>query len=253
MYSSDVIERLNQDIAQFPQVHPITEDMEHAQNGVSRMVMLDRYSFKDLSLKTLREGDIVILTVKEDPTFPARGIGQVVEIDRSKTKAQILVEESYRGLLEGEEAETGKVTRDLSAIEKPLELFYEQIARRNAKGLAAVESTPEAKEESENAFYDILSDMDFVPAGRVLYGAGSGAEVTYFNCYVMPFPADSREGIAKHREKTMEIMSRGGGVGTNGSTLRPRHTLARGVNGKSSGSVSWLDDIAKLTHLVEQG
>jgi ribonucleoside-diphosphate reductase alpha chain len=51
----------------------------------------------------------------------------------------------------------------------------------------------------------------------------------------------------------MEIMSRGGGVGTNGSTLRPRNTLAKGVNGKSSGSVSWLDDIAKLTHLVEQG
>jgi ribonucleoside-diphosphate reductase alpha chain len=51
----------------------------------------------------------------------------------------------------------------------------------------------------------------------------------------------------------MEIMSRGGGVGTNGSTLRPRNTLARGVNGKSSGAVSWLDDIAKLTHLVEQG
>src|SRR5690625_7140251 len=53
--------------------------------------------------------------------------------------------------------------------------------------------------------------------------------------------------------RSMEIMSRGGGVGTNGSTLRPRNTLARGVNGKSSGSVSWLDDIAKLTHLVEQG
>ena len=35
--------------------------------------------------------------------------------------------------------------------------------------------------------------------------------------------------------------------------LRPRNTLAKGVNGKSSGSVSWLDDIAKLTHLVEQG
>ncbi|WP_373792316.1 vitamin B12-dependent ribonucleotide reductase, partial [Jeotgalibaca porci] len=31
------------------------------------------------------------------------------------------------------------------------------------------------------------------------------------------------------------------------------HALARGVNGRSSGSVSWLDDIAKLTHLVEQG
>ncbi|TXD32539.1 ribonucleotide-diphosphate reductase subunit alpha, partial [Lujinxingia vulgaris] len=63
----------------------------------------------------------------------------------------------------------------------------------------------------------------------------------------------SREGISDHRKQVMEIMSRGGGVGTNGSTLRPRNTLARGVNGKSSGSVSWLDDIAKLTHLVEQG
>lgn len=69
----------------------------------------------------------------------------------------------------------------------------------------------------------------------------------------MPFVQDSREGISEHRKQVMEIMSRGGGVGTNGSTLRPRNTLARGVNGKSSGSVSWLDDIAKLTHLVEQG
>ncbi len=95
--------------------------------------------------------------------------------------------------------------------------------------------------------------MNFVPAGRVLYGAGSGKNVTYFNCYVMPFVKDSREGISEHRKQVMEIMSRGGGVGTNGSTLRPRNTLARGVNGRSSGSVSWLDDIAKLTHLVEQG
>src|SRR5690606_37258583 len=73
------------------------------------------------------------------------------------------------------------------------------------------------------------------------------------NCYVMPFPKDSREGLAEHRGKVMEIMSRGGGVGTNGSTLRPRNALARGVNGKSSGAVSWLNDIAQLTHLVEQG
>ncbi|WP_373737481.1 vitamin B12-dependent ribonucleotide reductase, partial [Jeotgalibaca porci] len=83
--------------------------------------------------------------------------------------------------------------------------------------------------------------------------AGSGTDVTYFNCYVMPMVPDSRGGISDHRKKVMEIMSRGGGVGTNGSTLRPRHALARGVNGRSSGSVSWLDDIAKLTHLVEQG
>ncbi len=104
-----------------------------------------------------------------------------------------------------------------------------------------------------NKFYEQLVSLKFIPAGRVIYGAGSQTDVTFFNCYVMPFVADSREGISDHRKQVMEIMSRGGGVGTNGSTLRPRNTLARGVNGKSSGSVSWLDDIAKLTHLVEQG
>src|SRR5699024_4749778 len=109
------------------------------------------------------------------------------------------------------------------------------------------------KEKAFEAYYDELSSLNFVPAGRVLYGAGSQTDVTYFNCYVMPFIQDSRGGISNHRKEVMEIMSRGGGVGTNGSTLRPRNTLARGVNGKSSGSVSWLEDIAKLTHLVEQG
>jgi ribonucleoside-diphosphate reductase alpha chain len=152
-----------------------------------------------------------------------------------------------------EEAKTGVITRPLDVIEKPLEIFYEQIAKRNATGLAAVEKTEEKRKEWFDKFYQELVNLNFIPAGRVLYGAGAGTEVTFFNCYVMPFVPDSREGISEHRKQVMEIMSRGGGVGTNGSTLRPRNTLARGVNGKSSGSVSWLDDIAKLTHLVEQG
>src|SRR5699024_11226484 len=56
-----------------------------------------------------------------------------------------------------------------------------------------------------------------------------------------------------YHKEVMEIKRRVGGVCTYRSTSRTRNTLAIGVNGKSSGSVSWLDDIAKLTHLVEQG
>ncbi|WP_369802837.1 ribonucleotide reductase N-terminal alpha domain-containing protein [Geobacillus sp. 47C-IIb] len=247
------IEKLNEDIRLFPQVHPITPDMHITHKGVSRLVMLDRYSFKDTEKLTLAPGDFVVLTIKEDPKFPARGLGFIVDIDWDAKKARVLIDDEYRHVLEGEEAETGIVLRSLDIIDKPLEIFYEQIAKRNATGLAAVEKTEEKRNEWFQKFYEELSSMNFVPAGRVLYGAGSGKEVTYFNCYVMPFVKDSREGISEHRKQVMEIMSRGGGVGTNGSTLRPRHTLARGVNGKSSGSVSWLDDIAKLTHLVEQG
>jgi ribonucleoside-diphosphate reductase alpha chain len=248
------IEQLNKDIEEFPQVFPITGDMKITHSGVSRLVMLDRYAFKDTEKRTLKEGDFVVLTVKEDPKFPARGLGFVVDVDWKESTAKIRVQEEFRGVLdEPGEIESGIVTRGLDVIDKPLEIFFEQIAKRNAKGLSAVEETEEKREEAFHQFYDELSSLNFIPAGRVLYGAGADTNVTYFNCYVMPYVQDSREGISEHRKKVMEIMSRGGGVGTNGSTLRPKNTLARGVNGKSSGSVSWLDDIAKLTHLVEQG
>ena len=251
---NQTIERLNKDIALFPQVHPITADMKLTHKGVSRLVMIDRYAFKDTAKLTLSTGDFVVLTIKEDPKFPARGLGHITAIDWENKKATVLVEEEFRSALDHpEETETGLVVRSLDVIEKPLEIFYEQIARRNATGMASVEKTEEKRQEWFEKFYHELASMNFVPAGRVLYGAGSNTDVTYFNCYVMPFVQDSREGISEHRKQVMEIMSRGGGVGTNGSTLRPRNTLARGVNGKSSGSVSWLDDIAKLTHLVEQG
>lgn len=248
------VESLNKDISLFPQVHPVTPDMKITHKGVSRLVMLDRYTFKDTEKLTLSNGDFVVLTIKEDPKFPARGLGFILEIDWDQKMAKVLVDEEFRGVLDDpEEASTGVINRSLDVIEKPLEVFYEQIAKRNATGLASVERTEEKKVEWFQKFYQELVNLNFIPAGRVLYGAGAGTEVTFFNCYVMPFVQDSREGISEHRKQVMEIMSRGGGVGTNGSTLRPRNTLARGVNGKSSGSVSWLDDIAKLTHLVEQG
>lgn len=237
--------KLNEDIQQFPQVSEVTNDMNMTFEGVSRLIMLDRYSFKDTQKKTLGVGDLVILTVKPDPHFPARGVGEVTALGNGN--ASVRLEEAYAGL-----AGSDIIEVPVATVDKPLEIYYEQITERVARGLAEVEST-EKQAEVRAEFYEELSNLNFVPAGRVLYGAGSGAEVTYFNCYVMPYIKDSREGIGEHRNEVMEIMSRGGGVGTNGSTLRPRNALARGVNGKSSGSVSWLDDIAKLTHLVEQG
>ncbi|MBM7597984.1 ribonucleoside-diphosphate reductase alpha chain [Virgibacillus halotolerans] len=245
---------LNQDIKMYPQVHPITEDMKLTHKGVSRLVMLDRYAFKDTEKKTLKTGDFVVLTVKADPKFPARGTGFIQSIDWENKVAAIEVDPDFVSVLDNEdEIATGVVHRSLDVIDKPLEVFYEQIAKRNATGLSSVEETKENQQKWFNKFNEELANLNFIPAGRVLYGAGAETDVTYFNCYVMPFIRDSREGISDHRKQVMEIMSRGGGVGTNGSTLRPRNTLARGVNGKSSGSVSWLDDIAKLTHLVEQG
>lgn len=245
-YPKSLVDNINLDIEKhFPHLYPITPEMEKTFEGVSRLVMLDRYTQKDLKLKTLREGDLIITIVRDDPKFPARGVGYVEKIDNDMLT--IKVASDYLASTEDAD-EDGMIKRSKRQVDKPLELYFEQIAKRLAYHLGEDES-----EAIRQTFYETVASLDLVPAGRVLFGAGSQTEVTFFNCFVMPFIDDSRGGISDHRKKVMEIMSRGGGVGTNGSTLRPKNALAKGVNGKSSGSVSWLHDLSELTHLVEQG
>lgn len=253
MYSQETINNLNKNIKEkFTHLFPIEENYHKSFESVSRLVMLDRYSQKDKSLATLDVNDLVIVVIEEDPTFPSRGIGYVKEIDGKNVRVQIL--EDYRNQIkDDEEYEKSEIIRKKSMVEKPLEIYFEQIAQRLAHALAAGEKSADLKEEYTNKFFDQLQSLNIIPAGRVLYGAGSGSNVTYFNCFVMPFIDDSRSGISEHRKEVMEIMSRGGGVGTNGSTLRPKHAVAKDVGGRSSGAVSWLHDLSNLTHLVEQG
>ncbi len=254
-YDQKLVNSLNEDIkAHFPLITPIEDDFHISYEGVSRLVMLDRYAQKDRDHLTLKAGDLVLTIVKDDPVYPARGIGRIVEMhNENEGWALILLDEEFRGSLEDEsEVNTGLIRRDYDLIDKPLEIYYEQIAKRVGYALAAVEK-PELRNLYGEQFYQQIRQLNTVPAGRVLYGAGSGTQVTYFNCFVMPFVEDSRGGLADHRKKVMEIMARGGGVGTNGSTLRPKSAPAKSVGGKSSGAVSWLNDIANLTHLVEQG
>jgi ribonucleoside-diphosphate reductase alpha chain len=245
-YPKAMIEQLNANISTYyPHLYPITDDMKLTFTGVSRLVMLDRYTQKDLTHKTLQEGDLVITIVRDDPKFPARGVGIVDSIDEDKIT--IKVEDEFLATTEDADS-NGCIVRQRRQVDKPLELYYEQIAKRLAYHLGEDET-----ETIREKFYHEVASLNLVPAGRVLFGAGSMTNVTYFNCFVMPFIHDSRGGISDHRKQVMEIMSRGGGVGTNGSTLRPKNSLAKGVNGKSSGAVSWLHDLSELTHLVEQG
>ena len=64
---------------------------------------------------------------------------------------------------------------------------------------------------------------------------------------------DSRQAIIDTLGNMVEIMSHGGGVGINLSTLRPRLAYVSGVNGRSSGAVSWGGLFSFATGLVEQG
>src|SRR6266702_3702998 len=65
---------------------------------------------------------------------------------------------------------------------QPLEFNPEHLWARVARGIAAVEPTEEKRTHWEKRFYEALSDFQFVPGGRILAGAGSGHQVTFYNC-----------------------------------------------------------------------
>ena len=65
---------------------------------------------------------------------------------------------------------------------KPLEFYPEQLWARVARGIAAAEQTEEKRDKWERLFYEALTDFKFVPGGRILAGAGTGHQVTYYNC-----------------------------------------------------------------------
>ena len=137
---------------------------------------------------------------------------------------------------------------------RPIETAPEQMWRRVAKGIAAVEPTSEKQACWSERFYEALSDFKFVPGGRILAGAGTGTAVTYYNCYVIPSPEDSRGGILDNLKVMVDIMARGGGVGINLSSLRPRGSYIKTVNGTSSGPISWAELYSVATKdVIQQG
>ncbi|MDO8451630.1 MAG: ribonucleotide reductase N-terminal alpha domain-containing protein, partial [bacterium] len=116
----------------------------------------------------------------------------------------------------------------------------EEMWRRVAHAVAHIES-PEKRAFWEDRFYNAMENFVFVPGGRILSGAGTGYKVTFYNCFVIPSPHDSRGGILKTLGQMVEIMSRGGGVGINLSSLRPRGARVQKVNGFSSGPCNWAE------------
>ncbi|MCY3781819.1 MAG: adenosylcobalamin-dependent ribonucleoside-diphosphate reductase [Chloroflexi bacterium] len=200
-------------------------------------IFLDRYAQKDMTRSSLAVGDTVIVVV--NAKTGQREIGEAIAIDLPQVTVR---------LLDGD-----TVVRDLEHVDKPIETQPDQMMARVARGVAAVEASPAKQDEWTEKFRWLLDDWKFVPGGRILTAAGTDQDLTFYNCYVVPSPEDSREGIMTTLTQMTEIMSRGGGVGINLSTLRPRHAYVKGVNGRSSGAVSWGGLYSFVTGLIEQG
>jgi ribonucleoside-diphosphate reductase alpha chain len=120
----------------------------------------------------------------------------------------------------------------------PVDKTVEDTWRRVARALAEPEDDQDLWAER---FYGAMEDFRFLPAGRIVAGAGTGRNVTLFNCFVMGTIPDDMGGIFENLKEAALTMQQGGGIGYDFSTLRPAGAPVKGVGADASGPLSFMD------------
>ncbi len=120
----------------------------------------------------------------------------------------------------------------------PIDKSIEDTWMRVATSLASVEKEPDVWAKR---FYEALDGFKFIPAGRIVAGAGTARHVTLFNCFVMGTVPDDMGGIFGHLREAALTMQQGGGIGYDFSTLRPKGAAVKGVGADASGPLTFMD------------
>ncbi len=124
------------------------------------------------------------------------------------------------------------------AADADIDATFWRVARTAA---ASETGGKRAQEKWARAFHGAMSDFGFLPAGRILAGAGAGRNVTLFNCFVLGEIADDLSNIFDSVKEAALTMQAGGGIGHDFSTLRPKGALVKSIGADASGPVSFMD------------
>ncbi len=135
------------------------------------------------------------------------------------------------------------------------ESSVDEVRRRVARAHAQAE--PEARRAHwERRFLRALED-GFIPAGRINSAAGVQLQATLINCFVQPVgdsiseTVDGRPGIYTALQESAETMRRGGGVGYDFSSIRPKGAKVTGTHSRASGPVSYMRVFDRSCETVE--
>jgi ribonucleoside-diphosphate reductase alpha chain len=124
----------------------------------------------------------------------------------------------------------------------PLEPDIDATWRRVADAVASTErGGAKARARWADLFHRAMAEFLFLPAGRIIAGAGTGRRVTLFNCFVMGPIEDDLSSIFENVREAALTMQQGGGIGHDFSTLRPRGAPVRSTGSDASGPVSFMD------------
>src|SRR5262245_53591247 len=130
-----------------------------------------------------------------------------------------------------------------------------EVRRRVARALALPEA-PEQRAHWEARFLQAQED-GFIPAGRINSAAGVQLQATLINCFVQPVgdsiseTVDGRPGIYTALLAAAETMPRGGGVGYDFSSIRPKGAEVKGTRSRASGPISYMRVFDRSCETVE--
>lgn len=106
--------------------------------------------------------------------------------------------------------------------------------------------------DEEEAFYHMLCEGLFFPAGRTMSNAGIGRSLTLNNCFVAPQIQDSLADIFDKVALGARTHQKGGGIGYDFSNIRPKG-MPTSNDAIASGAVSFMDVFNAQTATILQG